>query len=94
MCALCFQFWVVNAAAPRLPLQIEDASRKVDDEVSICKDYRFNLYVYFDDINNLFSKCTVRLSLQSTELAVVNQDTRLDNRILDLRTVTNQAIFR
>jgi nondiscriminating aspartyl-tRNA synthetase len=28
------------------------------------------------------------------ELAKVNLDTRLDNRILDLRTVTNQAIFR
>lgn len=27
-------------------------------------------------------------------LAVVHQDTRLDNRILDLRTTTNQAIFR
>lgn len=27
-------------------------------------------------------------------LAVVHQDTRLDNRVLDLRTVTNQAIFR
>lgn len=27
------QFFVVNAAAPRLPLQIEDASRKVDEEV-------------------------------------------------------------
>jgi aspartyl/asparaginyl-tRNA synthetase len=24
----------------------------------------------------------------------VNQDTRLDNRVLDLRTATNQAIFR
>ena len=24
----------------------------------------------------------------------VNQDTRLDNRILDLRTPTNQAIYR
>ena len=31
---------------------------------------------------------------QSTELAGVNQDTRLDNRVLDLRTPTNQAIFR
>jgi len=28
------------------------------------------------------------------ELAKVNLDTRLDNRILDLRTVTSQAIFR
>merc|ERR1712012_1413595 len=26
--------------------------------------------------------------------AKVNQDTRLDNRVLDLRTPTNQAIFR
>lgn len=29
------------------------------------------------------------------ELAIrVNQETRLDNRVLDLRTPTNQAIFR
>lgn len=28
------------------------------------------------------------------ELATVKQDTRLDNRIIDLRTTTNQAIFR
>ena len=29
------------------------------------------------------------------DLAIkVNQETRLDNRILDLRTPTNQAIFR
>ena len=27
-------------------------------------------------------------------LATVNQDTRLDNRVLDLRTTTNQAIYR
>lgn len=56
------QYWVVSSAMPRLPLQIEDASRPVLNR---------------DD-----------------ELAGVNQDTRLDNRILDLRTVTNQAIFR
>ncbi|XP_059171025.1 aspartate--tRNA ligase, cytoplasmic-like [Physella acuta] len=28
------------------------------------------------------------------ELATVNQDTRLDNRVLDLRTLTSQSIFR
>jgi aspartyl-tRNA synthetase len=28
------------------------------------------------------------------DLATVNQDTRLDNRILDLRTATSQSIFR
>ncbi|XP_050404262.1 aspartate--tRNA ligase, cytoplasmic [Patella vulgata] len=54
------QIWVVSSAAPQLPLQIEDASRREGDG----------------------------------ELATVNPDTRLDNRILDLRTTTSQAIYR
>ncbi|KAK2187373.1 hypothetical protein NP493_168g04028 [Ridgeia piscesae] len=54
------QIWVVSAAVPRLPLQIEDASRPAGDD----------------------------------DLATVNQDTRLDNRVLDLRTPANQAIYR
>merc|ERR1719210_846488 len=58
------QIWVVSQSEPVLPLQIEDASRKVTE----------------DDEEGLNIK--------------VNQDTRLDNRILDLRTPTNQAIFR
>lgn len=57
------QIWVVSQSEPQLPLQIEDAARKVTD-----------------DEEGLNIK--------------VNQDTRLDNRILDLRTPTNQAIFR
>uniref|UniRef100_A0A0P6E3P8 Aspartate--tRNA ligase, cytoplasmic n=1 Tax=Daphnia magna TaxID=35525 RepID=A0A0P6E3P8_9CRUS len=57
------QVWVVSAAEPRLPLQIEDASRPEEEKEG--------------------------------ELAIrVNQETRLDNRVLDLRTPTNQAIFR
>ena len=55
--------WVVSASDPQLPLQIEDAARKLTEE---------------DEGN----------------FARVNQDTRLDNRVLDLRTPTNQAIFR
>lgn len=53
------KIFVVSLAEPRLPLQIEDASRPETDD----------------------------------EQAHVNQDTRLDNRIIDLRTVPNQAIF-
>jgi len=30
----CQEFWVVSAADPRLPLQIDDASRRVTDDVS------------------------------------------------------------
>ncbi|KAI6225229.1 Aspartate--tRNA ligase, cytoplasmic [Aphelenchoides fujianensis] len=55
------QFFVVSAAEPRLPLQIEDATRPESGD---------------------------------NELAVVKLDTRLDNRVIDLRTPTSQAIFR
>jgi len=57
------QVWVVSASDPQLPLQIEDAGRRMTDE-------------------------------DEGTFARVNQDTRLDNRVLDLRTPTNQAIFR
>ena len=55
--------WVSSLSEPQLPLQIEDASRRVEEGED-------------------------KLSI------TVNQDTRLDNRVLDLRTPTNQAIFR
>uniref|UniRef100_A0A0N5AGL1 Aspartate--tRNA ligase, cytoplasmic n=1 Tax=Syphacia muris TaxID=451379 RepID=A0A0N5AGL1_9BILA len=55
------KFFVVSAAEPRLPLQIEDASRAQEED---------------------------------SGLSVVNLDTRLDNRVVDLRTTTNQSIFR
>jgi len=54
------KLFVVSKSDPRLPLQIEDASRPETDEA----------------------------------LAHVNQDTKLDNRIIDLRTTTNQALYR
>jgi len=54
------KIFVVSKSDPRLPLQIEDASRPETDE----------------------------------DLAHVNQDTKLDNRIIDLRTTTNQALYR
>lgn len=42
-----------------------------------------------------FFRICVRLQEKEGELAIrVNQETRLDNRVLDLRTPTNQAIFR
>ncbi|KZC05753.1 PREDICTED: aspartate--tRNA ligase, cytoplasmic [Dufourea novaeangliae] len=58
------KIFVISAAKPQLPLQIEDASRPMAEA----------------DDNTLNIK--------------VNQDTRLDNRVLDLRTPANQAIYR
>ncbi|TGZ75891.1 hypothetical protein CRM22_000133 [Opisthorchis felineus] len=57
----CERVYVVSAALPTLPLQIEDAMRPEDDE---------------------------------TVLSRVHQDTRLDNRYIELRTPVNQAIYR
>jgi aspartyl-tRNA synthetase len=62
---VCAEVWVVSLSEPRLPLQIDDASRPITADES-------------ED------SLTIR----------VNQDTRLDNRVLDLRTPTNQAIYR
>ncbi|XP_028407717.1 aspartate--tRNA ligase, cytoplasmic-like [Dendronephthya gigantea] len=52
----------ISQAFPRLPLQIEDASRPESEEES--------------------------------GLATVGQDVKLDYRYIDLRTTTNQALFR
>jgi len=57
------EIWVVSAAIPNLPLQIDDAQRSEADAVK-------------------------------EGLASVGQDVRLNNRILDLRTATSQAVFR
>ncbi|XP_065176204.1 aspartate--tRNA ligase, cytoplasmic-like [Sycon ciliatum] len=58
------ELFTVSKSEPRLPLQIEDASRTEAEEE------------------------------EGAAGPKVNQDTRLDNRIIDLRTTTNQAIFR
>eukprot|EP00079_Xenopus_tropicalis_P030000 XP_012825721.1 PREDICTED: aspartate--tRNA ligase, cytoplasmic isoform X1 [Xenopus tropicalis] len=56
------RIYVISAAEPRLPLQLEDAVRP---ETEGDEEGR----------------------------ATVNQDTRLDNRVIDLRTSTSQAVF-
>lgn len=84
------QLWVVSAAEPRLPLLIEDASRPIAEEVSGYPSQKSYLKLH------VILHC-IMFSLQEKEgdLGIkVNQETRLDNRVLDLRTPTNQAIFR
>ncbi|CAB4022859.1 aspartate--tRNA ligase, cytoplasmic-like, partial [Paramuricea clavata] len=56
------KIFCVSQSFPRLPLQIEDASRPESEEES--------------------------------GLATVGQDVKLDHRYIDLRTTTNQALFR
>ncbi|GFO49978.1 aspartate--tRNA ligase, cytoplasmic [Plakobranchus ocellatus] len=48
----------------------------------------------FQKMKPILANRNISMMTKIKELATVNQDTRLDNRILDLRTVTSQSIFR
>ena len=63
---------------PILPFQIEDASR-------VCLDQTAEDKPQAKDDKKGDSK---------DSMPIVNQDVRLDNRVIDLRVPTNQAIFR
>ena len=74
------EFWVVNMSAPILPFQIEVASRLVVDQAA-------------EDAGG--DKVEEHKEGEAAALkGVVTQKTRLDNRIIDLRVPTNQAIFK
>lgn len=72
------KFFVVNRATDRLPLQILDASRKVVGQEF---DYQAQEKEEEPEGDN---KGIIKVKLK----------TRLDNRVIDLRTVAKQAIFR
>jgi len=77
------KLFVVTRAVSKLPIQLEDAMRKIDNP---------------DDENEMVEKKEEEKKEEGKEetikLATVPLHTRLDNRILDLRTPCNQAIFR
>lgn len=72
------EFWVINKSAPILPFQIEDASRKCLNQAA----------------EGIGSDPTGAEEEKKDEGVVVKQNIRLDNRIIDLRVPTNQAIFK
>lgn len=81
-------------------VDVEGYVRKVDQKVEACSQQDVELHC---EQVWVVSSAAPRLPLliedasrpeTSDALATVNQDTRLDNRVLDLRTTTNQAIFR
>ena len=75
------EIWCVNKSAPILPFQIEDASRQVLDQEAEMKKKDKEETKEGD-------------APKEASMAVVYQDVRLNNRIIDLRVPTNQAIFR
>ncbi|XP_041118037.1 aspartate--tRNA ligase, cytoplasmic-like isoform X2 [Polyodon spathula] len=84
-------------------VDVEGVLRKVDQKIESCSQQDVELHV---ERIFVISLAEPRLPLQLEDAvrpegegdeegrATVNQDTRLDNRVIDLRTTTNQAIFR
>ena len=75
------EIWCLNKSVPVLPFQIEDASRQVLDQEAETKQV----------VHTEESKAA---AADEDKMPVVRQDVRLNNRIIDLRVPTNQAIFR
>lgn len=82
-------------------VDVEGIVHKVGQKVESCTQQNVELHA---EKVFVVSASAQRLPLQiedasrpetgGEELATVNQDTRLDNRVLDLRTATSQSIFR
>lgn len=72
------EFWCNNKSVPHLPFQIEDASRQV-----LNQEAEYKKQVADEEEKK-----------DGERMPVVQQDVRLNNRIIDLRVPTNQAIFR
>lgn len=72
------QFWIINKSAPILPFQLDDASRVVLNQ----------------EEESGFGAAAKEEEKKGEKFPVVKQDIRLNNRIIDLRVPTNQAIFR
>lgn len=74
------EIWCVNKSVPVLPFQIEDASRLCVDQST--------------EGNAGGAQASEEQKGEEEKMPVVRQDVRLNNRIIDLRVPTNQAIFR
>lgn len=67
------EIWIVNRSVPSLPFQIEDASRRVENQED-------------EEKQHIEKKGE---ESKDSKQAVVGQDVRLNNRIIDLRVPTN-----
>jgi len=71
------QIWCINKSAPMLPLQLEDAGRRVENQ---------------EDEEKFEAKPGEEV--KEGKVTYVGQDVRLNNRVIDLRVPTNQALMR
>lgn len=80
------QLWAVSRSDTKLAVQIEDLSRSEAEISTEMEKLKLKAEKAAKD---------KRSNAGDTVLTIrVDQDTRLNNRVIDLRTVTNQAIFK
>ena len=79
------RIYVVSRSVPLLPFQLEDASRKVNPEDEEGE---------YDTQKQPEAQKDKPVEESKEQQIIVSLKTRLDNRIIDLRTKANQAIFR
>jgi len=100
--------WVISSSVPILPLLIEDAERPyplvkaqkaelagIDAEIKKAKEE-------LEAADNDDSKAEITKKIEkltadkdtATKFVIVSKKTRLDNRVIDLRTTCNQAMLR
>jgi len=100
--------WLVNSSLPELPIQLEDAERPYPliaaqkKEIKSIKLEIENLQKKFANAQTDEEKNAIKTEISLLEkkkadaqkYVIIGKATRLDNRVLDLRTLANQAIFR
>jgi len=90
----------IGKQTPESIVDVEGIVRGVDEPITACTQQDVELHVtQFWTVSESEPVLPVQIDdLERPETAenmsTVNRDTRLDNRILDLRTATKQAIFR
>lgn len=75
------EIWTVNKSAPMLPFQIEDASRRCENQED--EEKAPEVVVKKDEESKEGGAAASKVT------ALVGQDVRLNNRIIDLRVPTN-----
>lgn len=97
------KLYCVGRAVPTLPINLEDAARSDVEvekalQVTLITDlWLFNIVIIVSFFFSLFKLHVNGVSQwvqAGDQLVRVNQDTRLNFRVLDLRTPANQGIFR
>eukprot|EP00727_Mastigamoeba_balamuthi_P003012 m51a1_g12708 putative aspartyl-trna (514) ;mRNA; f:1522-3469 len=97
---------VISSAEAPLPVQLEDISRPqpllkaqkkeikaIEAKIAEVRAGKSDEELAKPEVKEQLEKLAAE-KVAATKYVKVNQDTRLNNRVLDLRTVANQAIFR